>query len=76
MNFFFYSPKNAEARRLLKELHTKLVLQREKWLCNLIPYTEYVVKYTEFLNYTRSATYFNQHFLNFYLIGFTAQKSF
>jgi len=41
---------NTEARRSLKKLHTKLDLQREKWLLELIACMEYVIKYTEFLN--------------------------
>jgi len=43
---------NAEALRSLKELHTKLILQREKRLLNLIAHTEYIVKYMEFLKIT------------------------
>jgi len=45
---------NAEALWSFNELHTKLVLQCKKWLLDLIAYTEYIVKYTEFLNYTGS----------------------
>jgi len=45
-------------RRLtLKEFHTKLVLQRKKWLPDLIAFTEYDIKHTEFLNYTGSYFY-------------------
>jgi len=46
---------NAEVQRSLKELRTKRVLQREKRLLELIAYTEYVIKYSEFLNYPGSA---------------------
>jgi len=40
------NPDNVNTETL-KELHTKLVLPREKWLLDLIAYTEYIVKYTE-----------------------------
>jgi len=43
---------NAEALWSLKERHTKLVLQHEMRLLDLIAYTENIVKYTKFLNYT------------------------
>jgi len=46
---------NAEALWSLKELHTKLVIQCEKQLLDLIIYMDYVVKYTGFFNYTGSA---------------------
>jgi len=31
-----------------------LALYKEKWLLDLIAYIKYIVKYTEFLNYTGS----------------------
>jgi len=51
---------NAEALRLLKELHTKLVLQRKKMLL-----------YN--MSQVYSKCYFNQSFFNFYFKGFTLQ---
>jgi len=51
------NPNNADAETLwtLKELHTKLVLQCKIWVLDLIAYTKYIIKYTEFLNYSGSA---------------------
>jgi len=50
---------NAEVRQSLKELPTKLVLQGEKRVLDLLAYTKYVVKYMEFFNYTGSAISIN-----------------
>jgi len=57
----------------VKELYTKLVIQHEKQLLDLIASKEHVVKYTEFLNST-SEVLFQMTSSQFYFIGFAAQR--